>query len=252
MRKRIDVDFVALYFRDFSLALSVMPTELRGPYCSLIFKIYDEGGWLPLDKAYLADVCGLTELEFDKIWRRLKAKFVTKKTRIYHKRCRRELEVAYAKSQAPKVAGLKGAQKRWHPNGGLIASHKRPNGNENETRTRRREDINTVTKENPPFVPDTSRKRIGEVWKLSKAISMIMPVKDNSDRSCCDNIAKWLSDTYATDDLFHRLSKRLLQYCEEAVKKAKRNKWGYLYDVLKRDIDIAYDAKRENNKKKRG
>ena len=89
----------------------MQPAE-RGIYCTIIFVLYDKGGYVKFNRD-LAAYCNCSYAEFRKIWSIIKTKFGKKKDKIFHSKVLKELAVAKARSQVLSESGLRGANKRW-------------------------------------------------------------------------------------------------------------------------------------------
>ncbi len=260
----IRVNYVALYFKDWVLALYRMSTIERGIYDSLVFHIYEAGGRLENKTSLLASLSGLSELEFMPYWSRLKSKFVQTGDYLYHQRCTKELRKTNALTQAARKGGLMTA-KRWK-SGEIKAGRKEVQGKcsasagqelLNETNTKQNNNItNTSDKHinearniNPIFnktlegikPSDSSFKssspsdstREGDKLLLYGALQDFFNIRSNADRTSLDNICKWAVNHPQAGKEFYR---KVIDLADEAKRKAKTNRWGYFFDVLRRQL----------------
>jgi uncharacterized protein YdaU (DUF1376 family) len=266
--KKIKVDYVALFFRDWLPDLMMMTPEVRGAYCSLCFKIYDDGGALPNNIPTLASIAGFSELDFTRVWEVLKPKFLEKNGQITHKRCTMELQRAYKQIQARSRAGLTAAKARWNHrsvnNANALPSQSETMPRErDETRTRRDKNINTNTNtksnlqqelqrieerlkpstsdsiKNSSIASDSSRTNPGQqqsdMMFLNEALRGFFSIKTNGDRTCLENISRWAATKIAVGHRDREFLKQIIALAEESRKEARRNRWGYFMNVLRRD-----------------
>ncbi len=119
-----------------------MTPEARGVYCTLIFSLYEKGGYIEFNDN-LAYLCGCSVKKFGTIWKQIEAKFGQKRTKIFHKKVLKELDIARTRSQMLTNIGVKGNEIRWNKGkydiAGRSPSNPNENENENETRSRREE-----------------------------------------------------------------------------------------------------------------
>jgi len=270
--KKIKVDYVALFFRDWLTDLMMMTPEVRGTYCSLCFKIYDNGGSLPNSMTELAAIAGFSELDFPRVWEQLKSKFLVKDGQITQKRCTQELLRAYKQIQARHRAGLTAAKARWNHqsvnNANALPSQSETMPRErDETRTRRdknntsntntksnannlQEELQRIEKhlksstsdsiKNSPVVSDSSRTNEGQKQSdmlfLIEALSGFFKIQTNGDRTCLENIARWAATKIAVGHRDREFLKQVIALAEESRREARRNRWGYFMNVLRRDF----------------
>jgi uncharacterized protein YdaU (DUF1376 family) len=105
-----DIDFVQF-----------TPAE-RGVYCSLILLLTSNDGKCTFEPRALSRMCNCISVEeFEKIFQRMSKKFQLRKGVIRHKRVTKELKKAKHFRQLFSKSGVKGAKKRWHGDGPLIA-----------------------------------------------------------------------------------------------------------------------------------
>jgi len=67
--------YMNFYPRDYLAGVAHMGPEDRGNYSTLLFAMWDRGGWLVLDADALARLCGTSRKAFDASWQRIKEKF---------------------------------------------------------------------------------------------------------------------------------------------------------------------------------
>lgn len=277
-QQKIKVDYVALFFRDWLTDLMMMTPEVRGAYCSICFKIYDAGGWLPNNMTELAAIAGFNGADFEPIWEVLGAKFCVKNDKITHKRCTRELRRAHKQIQARSNAGLTAAKERWREHNkrktSAMRSHCETMPRErDETRTRRDKSItsNTNTKgnmqdelhriekhlksstsdsvKNSSVVSDSPRTNEGQKQSdmlfLIEALSGFFKIQTNGDRTCLENIARWAATKIAVGHRDREFLKQVIALAEESRREAKRNRWGYFMNVLRRDFGYVPPTKQK-------
>jgi uncharacterized protein YdaU (DUF1376 family) len=251
----IRVNYVAFYFREWLYATSIMSTIERGIYSSLVFHIYEAGGRLEHKTELLASICGLTELEFSTHWSKLKHKFVQTGDYLYHKRCTLELRKTDSIIKSRRKGGLLSAKTRKDK--GIepfvkkeVTSKSVPTHFEqyNETNTIQNNNI-TNTSNNPVFqktldnmkVSDSFSKssstsdssREGDKLLLYGALQDFFNIRSNADRTALDNICKWAVNHNQAGKDFYR---KVIDLADEAKRKAKINRWGYFFDVLRRQL----------------
>lgn len=108
-----------------------MKPDERGVYCTLIFALYVNGGYIEFNDD-LPVLCNCTKKKFEKIWNNIKSKFGQKRTKIFHKKVLKELKISRVRSQMLSDKGLKGANARWNKNAWAMPGHSLGNANENE------------------------------------------------------------------------------------------------------------------------
>jgi uncharacterized protein YdaU (DUF1376 family) len=268
----IRVNYVALYFKDWLPVFHTLSTIECGIYWRLCCFIYEAGGRLEHKTALLASLSGLSELEFSTHWSRLKHKFVHEGDYLSHKRCTKELKATEAIINARRKGGLNSAKTRAY---GKAANNKENElssssvGAElqqyNETITRHKDNItNTSDKHinearniNPIFKktldnlkpsdsfsqnfspscssrsPQFHESREGDKLVLYGALQDFFNIRSNADRTALDNICKWAVNHNQAGKDFYR---KVIDLADEAKRKAKTNRWGYFFDVLRRQL----------------
>ena len=252
-----------------------MSTIESGIYIRLIIHIYEAGGRLEDKTSLLATISGLSELEFSTHWTRLKSKFVQTGDYIIHKRCLRELQNTNRIVQASRKGGINSAKARSYKNGinniqEQVASKglARPSQPYNDTNTIHKSNI-TNTSDNlgkilnktmtnmgintsDSFLINSSpsgssrspqspqhldcrehESREGDKLLLYGALQDFFNIRSNADRTALDNICKWAVNHPQASKEFYR---RIIDLADEARKKAKTNRWGYFFDVLRRQL----------------
>ncbi len=257
----IRVNYVALYFRDWLPVFQTLSTIECGIYWRLCCFIYEAGGRLEHKTALLASLSGLSELEFSTHWSRLKHKFVQTGDYLYHKRCTKELQATNRLVQASRKGGINSAKARGYGKG--------TNNKENEVASRGVQSVfepynltNTILKNtintkdgkpvNPIFnkvldkipIPDNSKvlnsfsakdKSSLESDKLALygALSNFLVLQEQSQKTCLNNICKWAVNHPQAGREFYR---QVIDFADEARKKAKTNRWGYFLGGLRRQL----------------
>jgi uncharacterized protein YdaU (DUF1376 family) len=255
MPKKIKVEYVALYFRDWLADLLVMPPDIRGAYCSLCFKIYDEGGWLKDDKNELAGICGFSPLDFARVWPQLARKFLQANGVVTHRRCTKELLKVARLRQAQRKAGLTTAKKRWVSDKLPIAD--RPHTDNQRERDEYEDEIknkntNTRTRNvysegqknlsdsssRAPSLSDSSRTQ-ADVLRVSQVISRILLPNNNADRSAIDNLSRWAVGGNCTQRVFDLAHEAL------KAKRINNNRFAYFFDTVQRELGYRAAAQRK-------
>jgi uncharacterized protein YdaU (DUF1376 family) len=268
----IRVNYVAFYFKDWLPALYTMSTVESGIYIRLVVHLYEAGGRLENKTPLLATISGLSELEFSTHWLKLKSKFVQEGNYITHKRCLIELRRAKRMTDAARKGGVNSAKSRAY--GKSINSKENSSGLEgrcnhpstkDETRTRQEENRTNTSTINPIFQktldnmkvsdsfsksfslsdstrsPQADSSREGDKLVLYGALQDFFNIRSNADRTALDNICKWAvnhpqaghASGLASSKDFYR---KVIDLADESKKKAKTNRWGYFFDVLRRQL----------------
>jgi uncharacterized protein YdaU (DUF1376 family) len=257
--RRIKVDFVALYFRDFLPDMMMMTTEERGAYSSLCFKIYEEGGWLPNTVRTLSSIAGLTEISFSGVWANIKHKFIIDDGEISQKRCLKELQKSEKLIQGKRRAGLKsGEARRKKGNKGPTENEHRSNvasTNENETR-RERDKINNTNTKAQGISKGPLSKELNKVLdsvriknsdssssfdssrtsvSLEMALRQIFQPTIKPNLASLQNLCAWCEGEILAKHWGKELYKRVIDLALEAKRKG-RNKYAFFFDLLRREI----------------
>jgi uncharacterized protein YdaU (DUF1376 family) len=254
--RRIKVDFVALYFRDFLPDLMMMMPVERGAYTSLCFKIYDEGGWIPNSVQTLSSIAGLSEMEFARVWVNIKRKFIIEDGEISQKRCLEELQKSEKLIQGKRRAGLKSGEiRRQKANNAQTENEQRSNvasTNENETRRERDKSINSNTTGAKGPLASTLKKVLGSVRiknsdssssfdssrtsaSLETALRQIFQPITKPNLASLQNLCAWCEGEVLAKHWGEELYKRVIDLALEAKRKG-RNKYACFFDLLRREI----------------
>jgi uncharacterized protein YdaU (DUF1376 family) len=117
--KNKKIRYVSLEPRAFLTDLDFlsMTAEEKGVYFSIILCLYDNNGYLDMDKERINRVCNCPN--FENVFEKIKHKFRIKDGKISHKRVLRELKRARQIAQLHSANGVKGNEIRWknHPTG---------------------------------------------------------------------------------------------------------------------------------------
>ncbi|HUX54501.1 MAG TPA: DUF1376 domain-containing protein [Williamwhitmania sp.] len=202
-----------------------MTAEERGCYATIIFHLYKMHGRCIFDKYELAALCNLTDLEFDKVWRRIGKKFAIKSSKLFHKRVSKELHRARVLMQVRSRAGLKGAETRWQTHSKAIAK-----GNVNVNVNVKENITNTNTKRKPSAATNTLRK-----LTFNEALISIIKPRNQSDRTCFRNITNWLMAGCSNGRFNGEIFDRVLDYAREAS--AARKPAAVLLHLLKNELE---------------
>ena len=257
----IRVNYVALYFRDWLPVFQTLSTIECGIYWRLCCFIYEAGGRLENKTALLASLSGLPELEFSTHWSRLKHKFVQAGDFISHKRCMIELRKTDMLTKAARKGGINSAKARSYkkeenhnPGQGGSKGLETPLQLLNYTNTKPKETI--ITKDdnqtnsifhkvlNNISLKDDSKvlnsfsakdKSSFESDKLALygALSNFLVLQDQSQKTCLNNICKWAASHPQAGMDFYR---QVIDFADEARRKAKTNRWGYFLGGLRRQL----------------
>ena len=75
--------------------------------------------------------------------------------------------------------------------------------------------------------------REGDKLVLYGALQDFFNIRSNADRTSLDNICKWAVNQPEAGRDFYR---QVIDLADEAKRKAKTNRWGYFFDVLRRQL----------------
>jgi uncharacterized protein YdaU (DUF1376 family) len=75
--------------------------------------------------------------------------------------------------------------------------------------------------------------REGDKLVLYGALQDFFNIRSNADRTSLDNICKWAVNHQQAGKEFYR---KVIDLADEAKRKAKHNRWGYFFDVLRRQL----------------
>ncbi len=267
--KPIKVNFVALHFREFLLAILKMSHEERAIYTTLCLQIYDGGGYISSETAFLASLCGFSVEDFEKHFAKIEKKFIRKGEFLTHKRCLTELKNSYKLMKGRSRGGQTTAKLRQNNNLSYpikmpvttcLASGNRPQLN--ETKPNRIEENKPYTRGNlaKPLagiltsnmsstdtvsfsVPDTITLRTGDNLILYSALCPFFAFKDNSDKTCLDNICRWAAYIVESGQRDRSFFKNIIGLAEEARRNAKTNRWGFFFNSLRRDFGYVPPSK---------
>jgi uncharacterized protein YdaU (DUF1376 family) len=255
----IKVNYVALYFRDWIVALYRMSTMERGIYDSLVFHIYEAGGRLENKTSLLASLSGLSELEFTSHWSTLKRKFVQEGNFISHKRCMIELRKTDTLTKSRQKGGLTSAKTRKEK--GIESFVKKEvtsksvrtdfeqlnNTKLNNTiNTKDGNHTNSIYHKVLDNISETNNSKVfnsfsakdkssleSDKLALYGALSNFLVLQQQSQRTCLSNICKWAVNHPEAGKEFYR---RMIDFADEAKRKAKTNRWGYFLGGLRRQL----------------
>ena len=214
-----DLDFIA------------MTLEERGLYCTLILYLYSNNGKCALDIPVLSRLCNCKNIKrFEKIWQNVSKKFQIRSGVIKHKRVTKELRRAKRFRQAKSRAGLKGAQKRWHSHSTAVTKERKGNVIEKESKS----SSYSNTSEQSLSSSNSARTQTQALNFNSALINIIRP-RTRSDRTCFNNIAKWLTAGCATGQFSNEILGRVLDYAKEAS--AGRNPAAVFMALLKKELN---------------
>ena len=230
---KIQPKYVQLESEAFLADFVGMSAQERGCYATIIFYLYTKHGSCAFDKSDLAALCGLSELEFDKLWRKIGKKFNTKNSKLKHKRVTKELRRAKQLIQVRSRAGVKGAQSRWQTHNKAIA-------NENETKTKTIKVNNTNTNsKNHSLSSSTS-------FRFVMALETIFKSKYKSDRAALKNLASWLVSEIQKEHFDESVYQEVLEYAENS-KKTARIPLAMFFHTVRREL--GYNAKHYKSNK---
>jgi len=263
------VNYVAFYPLDLLHDYLMMGTLERGVFWSLCSKLYAEGGRLPNNTALLASISGLSEPDFGRCWTAIKHKFVQEGDFILQKRCTIELKKADRLIQQKRKAGLASAKMRKM--GDLkdtiktqqrsndvatavqLRDETRPRVEKNNTNTSNslKESLAKIEKQmlstnsnsflNSSSPSDSSRE--ADKLALYQALIQFFDIRNNGDRTCIDNICKWAVNHVLASQWKNDFYKKIIDLAQEAKTNAKRNRWGYFLDALRREFGYVPPSK---------
>ena len=119
-----DLHYVSLDSKKFLTDedFQLMSLEEKGAFCMLIFNLYANNGSLCAETKSLSRLCGCESVEhFEKIWKKLKHKFLKKRGKIFHKKVSKELSRKAKLIQLRSEAGVRGAKARWQTDDKTVA-----------------------------------------------------------------------------------------------------------------------------------
>jgi len=209
-----------------------MSAEERGCYTSIIFYLYIKHGHCNYDKSELAALCGLSELAFEKIWHRIGKKFVSKNSKLKHKRVTKELRRARHLIQVRSRAGLKGSAARWQ-------THSKAITNENETKTKTKKRINTNSNTKKHSITSSIS------FRFVMALESIFKTKNRSDRSALRNLGNWVESEINKERLDDSVYKEILEYAEQS-KQTGRKPLAMFFHTLRRELGYNSKHNKEN------
>ncbi len=214
----------------------IMTAKQRGVFWTVLLLLYCNGGKIEYNPQNLKKLCNCRD--FENIWEKISKKFSTRNGVIKHKRVTKELKKVKKFLQDKKKAGLKGAKKRWHcqsdTNGTTEANEKeRDEIEEEKIYNSNSKDSNTNS---PPFSSSISvRKEL----LFNQALKSIIPPKTQSDRSCFNNITRWLYERILDGHFSDEVFSVVLDYAKEAAA-ARGNHAAIFVSIVKKEL--GYEA----------
>jgi len=202
-----------------------------GAYCLLNFFLYDEGGKLPNDPAYLAGLCRVTELEFARVWKNIESKFQKRARDISHHRVRLELQRARRELQSAVNKGLRGADARWQRQ---CPSYEKKMQTRRDRKTDR---YNSSSSSNPPKIDSDS-------LRFASSLEEVLPPVGKSNNRAFRNLYRWLAAQIAAGR-FNRedIYRQVLDYARAAKQKGDKP-LAFFFATLRREL--GYRPKRNN------
>lgn len=209
----------------------IMNAQQRGVFWTVILLLYCNNGEIQLDPASLKELCNCED--FENIWPKVAKKFITRNGVIKHKRVSRELRKIKKLLQDKSRAGVKGAQKRWHSQSD---TNDTTEANEKERNVIEEEKINNSNSKSPSFSSSTSvRKQL----MFCEALRATIKPANRSDRTCFDNIARWLFRNIVAGRFSEEIFERVLDFAKEAAA-ARGNHAAIFVSLMKKEL--GYEA----------
>lgn len=237
IKKSLKIKFVQLEPNAFlsDSDFQAMTATERGVYWTLLLYLYANDGRLRLDFKQLAILCACKN--FEQIWSKIKKKFLSRNGFIEHKRVNKELRKAKRYMQAAKKSGLKGAEKRWgahsnpdrHPKGSSIAKENQRKGNVIEKESKSSSNSNTKNLS----LSSTNSVRTRSLHFYEALRGIIIP-RSQSDRTCFQNITKWIVEGCARARFNENIFDLVLDYAKESQK--ARNPAACFMALLKKEL----------------
>jgi len=187
-----------------------MSARERGVYWTLILYLYCNNGRLKLDFAELSRLCACEN--FKQVWAKIRHKFSVRGRILKHKRVTRELARAQQYIQNQRAAGLRGAEKRWGRHSEPIATKRKGNEIEKESKHNSNSSEQSFSSSNSV--------RVRSLTFHEALVNLIRP-RNQSDRTCFRNVANWLVEGCARGKFNERIFERVLDYAKEASKGRK-------------------------------
>jgi len=184
----------------------MLSPALRGIYLTVKLYLYTNNGVCELDYCKLATITNCKN--FKKYFPQVEHLFTVNNGKIKHKDVTADLKQARKCMKVRRIAGLKGAQKRWQShsgrNGDAINLPMAKNGKVNETETEKESKVKTNSSTIPDFPSGSSSissrcdfgndsPLVMQVKFYDLATELIVPV-GASDRTSLKNIASWLKE----------------------------------------------------------
>jgi uncharacterized protein YdaU (DUF1376 family) len=229
--RKIKVDYVAFYFRDFLGDLVKWPPEFCGAYIRLCCSIYDAGGYLSNNMTELSSIAGFNEMEFVKVWNTLRAKFCTKDGIITHKRCTLELRKADRFIQNQRKAGLMSAKKRQQRSNGVATANQpseqsRAEQSRLETTSESESNAHLKNRPNPITISLT----------VYEQLDKILEPQHRKDKSTIRNFCNWL----ASQQNWRQGMEKAFEVAKTAMAGIKSgdidNRFGYFIGAMKNEL----------------
>jgi uncharacterized protein YdaU (DUF1376 family) len=254
-----------------------MSAEERGVYVSIILYLYENGGFLPMDKTLLGSFCNCEN--FEKVFEKIKRKFLIKNKNISHKRVLLELRRAKQISQINTRAGLKSGEARRLNDNDRSTTVQRAF---NECSTKRSEEKRSEVKRSEKKGEAQSQGSIDKVSESKLPVSQyaspsvssngfsprnaspttgiiprdltmrtinfhddlckIFPQRTPSDSSSLRNLANWVRDRIRLGLFQERIIGNILAIARDSKKGKSRKPIAVFYAQLKTDLGYKQDG----------
>lgn len=227
-----------------------MTSAERGLYCSLIFFLNSNDGKCEFDPPALSRLCNCNnEQEFEILWQNIAKKFQLRNGLIKHKRISKELRKAKNFYKACKQAGLRGAKKRWHghnnpnrvTNGRALAKGKKGNviEKEREDNTSNSYSNNSISSSSNSVREQDAEKTLQYAGlRFLEALERTIPPRNRSDRTCNQNVTRWLISGCREKKFNLEIFERVLDYAKEA--RAGQKPAAVFMALLKKDLEYRH------------
>jgi len=214
-----------------------MTAEERGVYWTIITFLYSNGGKLDFDKNALSILTNC--VHFEKVWTKIKKKFLSRNGQISHKRVSRELKRSKRLMQIQSEKGVKGNMVRWgkvsHSDCTAIA-----NVNENVIVKKRKENI-TNTNTYTALKSSSPTNTLSSSLKFNEDLISIIRPRNQSDRTCFHKISKWLSAEIFKGRFNEKVYEKVLNLAKESAG-ARGNHAAIFMSLLKKEL--GYESNR--------
>jgi uncharacterized protein YdaU (DUF1376 family) len=246
------------------LDFQTMTCEERGAYCSIIFNLNVNDGYLDIDKVLRGNLCNCTN--FEKVFEKIKHKFLIKNGKISHKRVLSELKRARQIAQDLHIKGVKANEIRWknHPTGtprGLLdESSGIPQGvpkrsEEKRSEDKRREEKSEAQDASPSGSLNGFSQRLApptagtiptdftmKLIYLNDGLCKIFPQRTPADTSSIRNLSNWVINRIKLGKFQDKIIGNILGKARNSKKGKSRKPIAVFYAQLKTELGYKQDG----------